>query len=83
MLMKDEKKKMASLIVAKALPGMPKDAESNPPESDDSIAMKTAGEELLSAIEQKDASGLVEALKSLIDMLESQPHEENEPSEQV
>jgi hypothetical protein len=71
MFMKDDKKKAVGIIIAKA--GKP-DKQAEGPEEDqgeqpeDSEGMKTAAEEILSAVESKDASALVEALKSFYEM---------------
>lgn len=79
MLMKPDKKNPASLIVGKLM-GKPDDSESmdseqspmsedGSAESDDSVAVNTAAEELMSAIEMKSAKGIVEAMRSLMELL--------------
>jgi len=75
MLMKDDKKKMASIIVGK----MDKpDEEMEPKEGaipDDSVALESAAEELLQAVESKSPKAVVEAMKSLMDLMD-----QDEPS---
>lgn len=70
MLMKDPKKSIA-LIVAKKL-GSPDleqaEKSENGDEKDDSIGHKAAAEEIMKAIESKDVSMLVEAMKSFVEM---------------
>lgn len=78
MLMKDDsKKKMASLIVAANKP--PQASEVENVESDNSMAEDSAAEDLISAIEQKSAKGVVEAMKALIEILDTA----NEPELEI
>lgn len=84
MIMSD-KKKPAMLILAKMKKG--KEEEGPAPmkdgaEQDDSIGMDTAAEELLKAIESKDARALKEALVSLMDMYEARSEAEEDASEE-
>jgi hypothetical protein len=79
MLLSDDKKKLASVIVS----GMnkPEKVEEAPiengAEQDDSIAKDTAAEELLSAIEQKSPKAIVAAIESLIELCQySEPEQE-------
>lgn len=77
MLMKDDKKKSVSLIMGKLMGDKPEVSEApteDGVEQDDSVAVDTAAEELLAAIEAKSAKGIVQAIKSLIEMC-SEPSE--------
>ena len=65
MLMHDDKKKMATLMVAKLGAPVPKSAPEGA-ESDSSDELDMISEEILSAIERKDVKGLKEALQSMI-----------------
>lgn len=83
--MKDNKKKMAALIISKAAgPANAKEQLDEPvvkegAEQDDSIGMESAAEDLMQAIEQKNAKGIVAAIKDLYAMCESnEPEEDNE-----
>ena len=69
--MRDDKKKMSSLIIAK-MSGKPEVAPQSEDgaEVDDSVALKTAGEEFIAAIESKSPMAVVEALKSLMELCE-------------
>lgn len=75
MLMKPDKKKMAAMIVAsnKSVPEMAEPEEM----SDNSMAEEAAAEDLLAAIEQKSAKGIVDAIKTIMDIIEP----ESEPAE--
>lgn len=78
----DNKKKMASIIVAK-LKGDGEYGQSEVkegPEQDNSMAMEACGKKMLSAIEGKDAKSLVSALKEMLDMVEVE-EEKSEPEE--
>jgi hypothetical protein len=83
MLMKDDKKNSVSLIMGKLM-GDKKEGEVNeaPSEAgavqDDSVGMETAAQELLQAIDQKSVKGIVDAIKSMIEMAEV-----SEPEEQI
>ena len=82
MLMKSDKKGMAAVILGKLgkkdeSPEAPKMSEDGAPE-DDSIALKTAGEELLSAIEGKSPMAVIEAIKSILELCEQEPEEATE-----
>lgn len=69
MLMKDDKKKAATLIISALKPAPSKVAEKDGAEqemNDHSIA----ADEILLAIEKKDVNALAEALKSFIQMCE-------------
>lgn len=78
--MKDDKKKTVSVIMSKLNGKMeqPKMSEDGT-EQDDSMALKTAAEELLAAIESKQPMQVVEAFKSMMSMCES----EDEPSVEI
>lgn len=77
MLMKDDKNKMASVIVASMgkKPGESEESEMAPEvdgvEQDDSVGMESAAEELLAAVEQKSVKGIVEAFKAMYEMYEA------------
>lgn len=78
MLMKDDKKKSVSLIMGKLMGDKPEVSEApseNGAEQDDSVAVETAAEEMMSAIESKNPKAFVEAFKSLIELCESEPSE--------
>lgn len=83
MLMKDPKKGMAALIAKKL--GSPEVSEAPKSEmggeEDNSLGHKVAAEEVMRAIETKDATMLVEALKSFIQMCEAE-EEMSEDSEE-
>jgi len=73
MLMKDNKKGMAAIIMGK-LNGKseaPKMSEDMAPE-DDSVALKTAAEEFINAVHSKSPMSVVESLKSLMELCESE-----------
>lgn len=61
MLMKDDKKRTATMIVSAP------ETEQPEMESDD-MAHEVAAEEIMAAIEQKDTKALAEALKSFHEM---------------
>ncbi|MEZ0208566.1 MAG: hypothetical protein ACAH17_00110 [Candidatus Paceibacterota bacterium] len=79
--MKDDKKKSVSLIMGKLMDKKP-EVEEAPTEDgieqDDSIAVDTAAEELISAIESKSPKAVVSAIKSLMDLCQSEPEPEQE-----
>lgn len=80
MFMKDKKKGIASILVAKlGKPGLSEAPMSEGAEQDNDIALKSAAEEILSAVESKDASMLVSAMKSFYEMCDSA--EDNSESE--
>jgi hypothetical protein len=66
-----EPKKAAAMILG----GMAK-AKAEP--SDDREGMRAAAEEILSALEKKDATMLVDALTAFSDQYEMRPHAETE-----
>lgn len=88
MLMKDDKKKAVTLIMGKML-GKPEETQEAPSkdgtEQDDSVAVDTAAEELISAIEAKSPKGVVMAIKSLMELCqqESEDYEESEEKSEV
>lgn len=81
MLMHDDKKKTASLIVAGLKGPQPEKAEDNV-ENDGSIAEETAAEDLMAAIEQKSPKAIVEAFKNLMECC-SPAEMESEESEMM
>jgi len=81
MMMSDDKKKQATIIVASM-----KKPESEPmPEkpSEDVSELEVAADEIMQALERKDSKAMSEALKSFIDMCkyESEPEESEESEE--
>jgi hypothetical protein len=74
MLMKDDKKSAVSLIMNK-LGSKQENTEEAPTEDgsvqDDSVGMEAAAQELMTAIEQKSTKGIVEAIKSMIEMAQN------------
>ncbi len=78
MLMKPDKKKEASLIIA-GIKGPEKSPMSDDgAEQDNSMAEETAAEDLISAIEQKSPKAIVEAFKNMLECCK--PVEEAEES---
>lgn len=81
-----EKKKVASLILARVKPGgRTEDAgESGDIKSPDSLSEgeRAAGEEMMSAFHARDVAGLVNAFKSLWQILESSEPEHEEEAEE-
>lgn len=79
-MMSDDKKKKATLIISRLKEReMPSEAPVNElgDEMDDSIALDTAAEELLAAIDSKSPKALVEAMKSLLELMEpAEPKED-------
>lgn len=76
MLMADDKKNTATLIMKKMMGDKPVTEEAptkDGVEQDDSVAVETAAEELISAIEMKSTKGIVEAIKSLIELIQEGP----------
>jgi hypothetical protein len=75
MMMLPDKKKMASIIVAKIKPGKSQEEvvdEVQPGEAvdDKSMALEDAASMMMQAVEKKDAKMMVSALKDFIDMCE-------------
>ncbi len=85
MLMKSDKKKQVSVIMARLGKG-PEQLEQKPmedgAEQDDSIALHTAAEELMRAIESKSPAGIAEAFKSMLELCDEDESPEVEQSEQ-
>lgn len=85
MLMSDDKKKLATIIVNKAKSGKPEEMVEAPmedgAEQDDSIAKETAAADLISAIESKDAKALAAAFSDLMELCEYSEPEMPESSE--
>jgi hypothetical protein len=71
MLMKDDKKKMASVIMAK-MGGAPEAPPIEPEnvESDDSMALETAGQELADALKSGSGKQVAEAFKAMMALCE-------------
>lgn len=85
MLMMGPKKKIASVIVGK-LKGSPeiseKPVDMQKPEMDADPGLMSGAEDIISAIEQKDAKMLLGALKSFVSLCEEK-EEYDEPKEEV
>lgn len=82
MIMPDDKKKSATIILAK-MKGKDDYEKKETPTSEDgtemdsSIGYDAACEEMLKAIESKDAKALKESLRSVIDMVMSEDSSED------
>lgn len=81
MLMKDQKKNEASIIVAGLKGAQPKQEDNV--ENDGSIAEETAAEDLMAAIEQKSPKAIVEAFKNLMECCSPAEGMESEESEMM
>lgn len=68
-------KKVASVLVAKRS-GNGHESFEEDSSNDGNIAIDSAAEEILKAVESKDPSALVEALKSFIEMCKHESNEE-------
>ena len=84
MFMSDPKKKAATIIASMGAPMH--DASKAPAgpdgtESDNSIALQSASEEIMHAVEAKDAKALVAALKSFIEMCDDDDSQEEPPED--
>ena len=83
MFMSDNKKKATS-IIAKMNGMMDPKKEENGAEQDSSIGQDTAVEEILQAIKSENKVALKEALKSFIEMCDSEEDEsEEEPKTEI
>lgn len=84
MMMPDDKKKRATLIIAKmkgGSPDMPKEAPKSDDgaEMDSSMGYMAAAEEMMKAIESKDPKMLMSAVKAFVDMcMDESPEDESE-----
>jgi len=81
MLLKDDKKRMATIIVGK-LSGKPESMEEKPKnemgdEMDSEMGLDAAAEELLSAMHSKDPKMLKHALRSFMEMIMNEMPEES------
>lgn len=91
MLMKDNKKSIATLIAKRAkgpshIDNMQPEFKESPEKEgalqDNSVGLESAAEELLSAIESKSPKAVVEAFKALAEMCEyDEPMEASESKE--
>jgi hypothetical protein len=75
MLLKDDKKKSVGLIMTKLMGDKPEMQEApmkDGAEQDDSMAVDTAAEELIQAIESKSPKAVVQAIKSLMELCQSE-----------
>lgn len=76
--MKDQKKNVAGVIMATRKPDGGFRDESTPETSfSDSDGLQACAEDIIKAIEAKDAKALATALQDAFDVMESQPHDEN------
>lgn len=83
MLLKDDKKKMVSSLVGKFSKSQLEQApQKDGAEQDDSIGLDSCAEEIIQAVEEKSPKKLVEALKSMLEMLEDADELEQEPEEE-
>lgn len=82
MMMSDDKKKQATLIVAK-MKGMPAEKPTTEAgdEMDHSSGYMAAAEEMMAAIEKKDPTMFKDALKSFVDMCSMEEPEAEETAE--
>lgn len=71
MLMKDDRKKMAALVLDR-IGKAPTQAEPTESPVDDSIPLESAAEDLIAAIENKDAKALVQAFKDFMELCETE-----------
>jgi hypothetical protein len=77
MLLKDDKKKMVTTIIGKlGKSTMEETPMENGAEQDDSIGMDSCAEEIIKAIEEKNPKALVEAMKSMMEMMDAEPEQE-------
>jgi len=74
--MKDNKKSVAGLIMAKRKPegGFAEGGEVE--ESQENYGLTACAEDFLKAVEAKDAKACAKAFQDMFDICESQPHEE-------
>lgn len=73
----DKKKGIAALIL-----GKPKSEDVPEVESDNSVGLRAAAEELIAAVHSKDASGVMSALKSFFAMSEESEESEDKQEEE-
>lgn len=80
-----EKKKPAALIIASLKDGKESKAPVNEmgDVSDSSMAKESAADELLKAIESKDAKSIVEAFESMMELCNSEHESSESASEEV
>lgn len=74
MLMHGDKKKIAALIIAKGKPGKEEISEApmvDGAEQDNSVAEESSAQELMAAIQSKDAKGVVAAFKALMEICDT------------
>lgn len=79
MLMKDDPRNQVALIMGKLKGGKSETSEAPTEDGavqDDSVAVDTAAEELMAAINSKSPKAVVEAFKSLLELCQSEPSEE-------
>ena len=81
MLMKDPKKSVSVILAKMKKPEMKEAPKSeNGAELDQNMPMESAAEELLAAIESKSAAGVVEAIRSLVELVQNEmPESEDKP----
>lgn len=74
--MKDNKKSVAGLIMAKRKPDGGFEDMDPSEDSKENYGLTACAEDILKAIEAKDAKALAKGLQDAFDVLESQPQEE-------
>lgn len=82
-----DKKKVATIVVSKLKPSKAEMLEDAPTNEigdvkDEDIARQSAAEELLKAIESKDAKALAEAFSSMMELCPAEKEESSEESEE-
>lgn len=81
MIMPDKKKAVSVLIARMKQPKeeqVSKAPEKDGVEQDSSIGLESAADEIMSAVESKNAKALVEALKSFMEMCDSEQGESSD-----
>lgn len=94
-MMMSPKKKIATIILGKLKPSEDEKPEfvqeigeveedavpMDKPEVDDSLAVKSAAEDVISAMKKEDAGMFVEAMKNLLELMDSEEDKEEEEYE--
>lgn len=82
MIMSDDKKKMASIIVSGMGKPDQKAPEKDGAQQDDSVASESAAEELIAAIHSKSPKGVVESMKNFMAVMDTDDDEADEQAGQ-